>query len=96
MSVEYEKNPDPLQPCRLAFRTEVDVVNCYLVLDTMQLQKRIGMIDRRSLDEDPPLFDEWKALMTGHLLRWIKAQGLNVDKILVRDAPDGPLEPSRG
>jgi len=88
MSVEYLDNPDPLQPVRMAFRTEGDAVNCYIVVDQLKLQKVVARMDRRSLDEDPPLFDEWKALMTGHLLRWIKAQGLSVDKVMERNAPE--------
>ncbi len=88
MSVEYMENPDPLQPVRMAFRTEGEVVNCYIVVDQLRLQKIVAMIDKRSLDEDMELFDEWKALMTGHLLRWIKAQGLSVDKVMERNAPE--------
>lgn len=95
MMIPYKTNVDPLQPVRLAIRSEGEWVVAYLVSDLTQFQTQIATIKRSVLEADEPLFNEWKAFLTNHLTRWLAGAGMPVDRV-EENVPDDNRNSQQG
>lgn len=87
------KNPDPARPMRIAIRTEGQMVNAYIVADIVKMQKLVSSFDKAALDNDELLFNQWKQLLTDHLLRWMTALDLNVSAATIEEHVPGQPVP---
>jgi hypothetical protein len=83
------KEPDRHEPVRIAIRNEGEWVAAYLVCDVHKMQMQIATIRTSTLTSDEPLFAEWKQMLTGHMVRWLKGAGLNVDSVNEKEVKDG-------
>lgn len=86
MSIEFKEDPNLDEPIRLALRTEGEWVVAHLVCDALKMQRPIATISVHSLNNDAGLFEQWKSLLTGHLVYFMETMDLTVDRVVEKEA----------